>query len=97
MFPEGTFTPQPGVRPFQLGAFKAAVAASRPVVPVAICATRRLLRDATWLPRPAQITIRIFPPLTPSASAANSDWHEIVRLRDAARAAIAAAADEPLL
>jgi len=97
VFPEGTFTPQPGVRPFQLGAFKAALAASRPVVPVAICGTRRLLRDATWLPRPAQITIRIFPPLTPSASAANSDWHEIVRLRDAARAAIAAAADEPLL
>src|SRR6202012_4656157 len=32
VFPEGTFTRQPGVRPFQLGAFKAAVAAGCPVL-----------------------------------------------------------------
>jgi fatty-acyl-CoA synthase len=95
VFPEGTFTPQTGVRPFQLGAFKAAIAAGRPIQPVALAGTRRALRDATWLPRPSPITVTICPPITAQAEA--SDWHEIVRVRDAARASIARSAGEPLL
>jgi len=34
VFPEGTFTREDGVRPFQLGAFKAAVATGAPILPV---------------------------------------------------------------
>jgi 1-acyl-sn-glycerol-3-phosphate acyltransferase len=95
VFPEGTFTAQSGVRPFHLGAFKAAIAAQRPVVPVALGGIRRVLRDGAWLPRPARITVTICPPIVPESDA--SDWHEIVRVRDAAREIISRFAGEPLL
>ncbi|HVA94592.1 MAG TPA: AMP-binding protein [Candidatus Dormibacteraeota bacterium] len=95
VFPEGTFTAQSGVRPFHLGAFKAAIAAERPIVPIALAGVRRMLRDATWLPRHAPISITICPPILPQSDA--SDWKEIVRVRDAARETIARFAGEPLL
>jgi 1-acyl-sn-glycerol-3-phosphate acyltransferase len=59
VFPEGTFVRRPGLLPFRLGAFKAAVEAGCPIVPVV-----------------------------------GEGWREMVRLRDAARAAVAAALDE---
>ena len=46
VFPEGTFTAQPGVRPFHLGAFKAAIAAQRQIVPVALAGTRAFFATA---------------------------------------------------
>ena len=95
VFPEGTFTAQAGVRPFQLGAFKAAIAAGRPVQPVAVAGARRALRDGTWLPRPVPITITICPLIQPQGDASN--WKEIVRVRDAAREVIAHHAGELLL
>jgi fatty-acyl-CoA synthase len=95
VFPEGTFTAQSGVRPFHLGAFKAAIAAQREIVPIALDGTRRVLRDGTWLPRPGRITITICPPIAPPPSA--EDWQQIVRVRDAAREIIARYAHEPLL
>ena len=95
VFPEGTFTAQAGVRPFHLGAFKAAIAAQREIVPIALDGTRRVLRDGTWLPRPGAIRITICPPIPPPRSA--EDWQEIVRVRDAAREIIANFAHEPLL
>ena len=95
VFPEGTFTAQSGVRPFHLGAFKAAIAAQREIVPIALDGTRRALRDGTWLPRRGRITITICPPIAPPPSA--EDWQQIVRVRDAAREIIARFAHEPLL
>jgi fatty-acyl-CoA synthase len=95
VFPEGTFTAQAGVRAFHLGAFKAAIAAGRPVVPVALNGTRRALRDGAWLPRRVPITVKICPPIVPQSDA--SDWQEIVRVRDAAREIIARYSAEPLL
>jgi fatty-acyl-CoA synthase len=97
IFPEGTFTRSDGVRPFQLGAFKAAVDTQIPIVPIALWGTRRLLRDGTWLPRPSRISITILPPMKPSVTATSDEWHEIVHLRDSARAEIAGHSDEPLL
>jgi 1-acyl-sn-glycerol-3-phosphate acyltransferase len=95
IFPEGTFSAQSGVRAFHLGAFKAAIAAQRPVVPVALEGVRRALRDGAWLPRRARITVTICPPILPQSNA--QDWHEIVRERDAAREMIARYAREALL
>jgi fatty-acyl-CoA synthase len=95
VFPEGTFTAQTGVRPFHLGAFKAAIAAQREIVPIALDGTRRALRDGTWLPRPGRITITIAPPITPPVS--TEDWQQIVRVRDEARETIARFAHEHLL
>ena len=95
VFPEGTFTAQAGVRAFHLGAFKAAIAAHRPIVPIALNGVRRVLRDGTWLPRPARVTVTICPPILAKSDA--SDWQEIVRVRDAARETIARYSGEPLL
>jgi len=95
VFPEGTFNAQSCVRPFHLGAFKAAIAAQREIVPIALDGTRRVLRDGTWLPRPGRITITICPPIAPPPSA--EDWQQIVRVRDSAREIIARYAREPLL
>jgi len=95
VFPEGTFTAQAGVRPFHLGAFKAAIAAQREIVPVALDGVRRALRDGTWLPRPGHITITICPPIAPPPSA--EDWQQIVRVRDSVREMIARFAHERLL
>ena len=98
VFPEGTFVPQEGVRPFQLGAFHAAVVTGVQIVPVSLAGTRRFLRDGTYLPRPGSVTITLSPPLSPkTAEPDSSDWHEVVRLRDAAREQIARHSGEPLL
>jgi len=93
VFPEGTFTPICGLRPFQLGAFKAAVDTGQPICPIALRGVREILRDGTFLPRPGRITLTVCHPLRP----ADNSWQEIVRLRDATRAAIAKPASEPLL
>lgn len=98
VFPEGTFVPEEGVRPFQLGAFNAAVATGVPVIPVSLAGTRKFLRDGTYLPRPTSITITLSPPLhAKPLDPDSSDWHEVVRLRDAARAQIARYSGEPLV
>jgi 1-acyl-sn-glycerol-3-phosphate acyltransferase len=89
VFPEGTFRRTPGLLPFRLGAFKAAVEGRRPIVPVAIRGTRDILPPDEWLPRPGPIRIVVCPPLEPQATG----WPEMVRLRDATREAIARALD----
>lgn len=96
IYPEGTFTAATGIRPFQLGAFKAAVESQRPICPVAIRGARQILRDNTLLPRPGKVTVTFGPLVTPQ-SAPSDDWHEIVRLRDATREIIARNSGETLL
>jgi 1-acyl-sn-glycerol-3-phosphate acyltransferase len=95
IYPEGTFEPVAGVRPFQLGAFKAAYATRRPVVPIALRGPRTLLRDGAKLPRPTSIQVTILPPIVPNPDA--PEFSEIVRMRDIARAAIAEHCGEHLL
>jgi len=103
IFPEGTFTSEDGVRPFQLGAFKASVATGVPLLPISLAGTRRVLRDGTYLPRPSSVTITVHPPIYPRAVANDgsgsdtSEWQELIRLRDATREAIVKDAGEPLL
>jgi fatty-acyl-CoA synthase len=96
IYPEGTFTPITGIRPFQLGAFKASVDAQRPICPVAIRGTRQILRDKTHLPKLGPLTVTFGPLVVPNPSAGN-DWHEIVRLRDETREIISRNSGEPLL
>jgi fatty-acyl-CoA synthase len=104
VFPEGTFLPEDGVRPFQLGAFKAAVATGAPIIPVSLAGARQILREGTWLPRRGNVTITLSPPVVPQKlngkyadSSGAGDWHQLIRLRDATRAAIASHSGEPLL
>lgn len=92
-FPEGTFTEQPGIARFHIGAFIIAVRASMAVVPVAIRGARRgLPADSIW-PRPGRLEVRVLGVLPvgdgdDSSAAAG-------RLRDAARDHILSAVDEP--
>jgi len=103
VFPEGTFSPEDGVRPFQLGAFRAAVDAGVPIIPVSLAGTRKILRDETYLPRPGKVTITVSAPIYPRVGGdgangeSSSAWHELIRLRDLTREAIARYSDEPLL
>ena len=96
VFPEGTFVPEDGVRPFQLGAFRAAVATGTPVVPVSLKGTRRFLRDGTFLPRPTSITITLSAPIYPEKRD-GAELQEIVRLRDQVREEIAKYSGEGIL
>ena len=91
VFPEGTFVVAPGLLPFRLGAFRAAVETARPVVPVAISGTRHILPAGTMLLRRGRITVTIGQPMVPTGDS----WHEIVRLRDMARVAIEQETNEP--
>jgi 1-acyl-sn-glycerol-3-phosphate acyltransferase len=80
IFPEGTFVRGPGLLPFRLGAFRAAVDTGPSIVPVAIAGTRHILPDGTRLFRHGPITVTIGVPMEPRAQG----WPEMVRLRDAA-------------
>ena len=103
VFPEGTFTSDEGIRPFQLGAFKAAVATGAPIIAVSLAGTRNFLRDGTYLPRPRNVTITLSPAIYPQAAnggakeGESAGWHELIRLRDATREAIGQHAGEPIL
>jgi 1-acyl-sn-glycerol-3-phosphate acyltransferase len=90
VFPEGTFVRAPGLLPFRLGAFRAAVDAGRPIVSVAIRGTRHVLPDGTWLFRHGTIDVTIGVPLQPQGQG----WPEMVRLRDRALDEIARGSGE---
>jgi fatty-acyl-CoA synthase len=91
IFPEGTCAQGPALLPFRLGAFKAAVEAGRPVVPIHLEGTRCLLRPGSRLQRPGRMTLSIGEPLIPAAGG----WPEMVRLRDRARARLETPASAP--
>lgn len=91
VFPEGTFFREPQLLSFRLGAFKAAVETGCPVVPIALRGTRQVLPADTWLFSRRPIEVIVGAPLMP----AGRGWHEMVRLRDEARAIIARGCGEP--
>jgi 1-acyl-sn-glycerol-3-phosphate acyltransferase len=97
VFAEGTFRAEPGVRPFQLGAFRAAVRTGRPIVPVALRGTRRFLRDGSWLPKPTRISVIVRPGLFATRDSDGREWEAVLRLRDETRRIISGHAGEPLL
>ena len=87
VFAEGTFGRDPGLRPFRLGAFVAAVDAGAPVVPLVLRGPREVLTFPHWWPRRGALSVEIAPPL--SAPPAADGFAAAVRLRDAAHAWIA--------
>jgi 1-acyl-sn-glycerol-3-phosphate acyltransferase len=91
-FPEGTFTPRPGLLKFHIGAFATATRAGCAVVPAVVRGTRRALPPGEALPRPGPIEMELLPPLLPGAGAEDQ---AAPQLRERARAAILAALGEP--
>ncbi len=90
-FPEGTFSPSPGLLRFHSGAFTTAVRAGCPVVPAVVRGTRIALSPRGELPRPARIEVEILEPIQPPPPGARA----AALLRDQARAVILASLGEP--
>ena len=91
VFPEGTLVRHTGLMPFRAGAFLSAAQAAIPVVPVALRGVRSVLRDGTWYPRRAPISVTVGAPVAPDGS----DWNAAVRLRDQVRKQILRHCGEP--
>ncbi|HEX7384631.1 MAG TPA: AMP-binding protein [Burkholderiaceae bacterium] len=92
-FPEGTLSRAPGLGAFRMGAFVAAAEAGVPLAPVSLRGTRSVLRDGSWWPRRQPVRVVVHPAL----HADGAGWGDALRLRNAAREAIASACGEPLL
>jgi 1-acyl-sn-glycerol-3-phosphate acyltransferase len=93
VFPEGTFMRTDGVRPFRLGAFRAAADAGCPVIPLALRGTRKMLRDGQVVPRNRPVSLWVGDPLNPNGDS----FRDLVALRDEARAIIGAHSGEAVL
>lgn len=91
IFPEGTFRRSPGLMPFHMGGFQAAVDAGVPVVPVVIRGTRSILRDGQLIPRRGRINLSILAPISPEGEG----WNAALELRDKARADMLRLVGEP--
>lgn len=89
LFPEGTFTEEPGLRDFQMGAFRAAWRAGMSVIPAVVLGTRRKLPSGRWLPRPGPLAVHVCPPLRAS------DFADAGSLMRASREAILQHLAEP--
>lgn len=93
IFPEGTLHRMPGLLPFHLGAFLAAVEAGVPLVPVTLRGTRSILRDQSLFPRRGRIRVQVGEPLT--ARGDGSPWDRAIDLRSRARAEMLRYCGEP--
>jgi 1-acyl-sn-glycerol-3-phosphate acyltransferase len=90
IFPEGRRTSDGALQPFQDGAFEPAVRRGVPVFPIAVHGTRRALpRKGLILREHIRARVEVLPPLLPA------DFSDAYAPRDAARAAISSALDEP--
>lgn len=92
-FPEGTFGPALGLRPFRMGAFVAAAKAGVPVVPVGLRGARQALPPSSWRPRRGTIAVTVGAAWT----AEGDDWQAAVALRERVRQEIARLSGEPEL
>lgn len=72
-FPEGTFTPEPGLGRFHNGAFAAARRGNLPVVPIIIRGSRQMLPANRSIPVRARIEVIIKPVIDPQRDTSPSD------------------------
>jgi len=89
-FPEGTFTAEPGLRRFHVGAFVAAARAHQQLVPVVIRGARRAMPSGAIMPRAGRIEVDILEPLAPT-----DERNAAEVLRREARRRMLARLDEP--
>jgi 1-acyl-sn-glycerol-3-phosphate acyltransferase len=93
IFPEGTRSRDGKLLPFKAGAFKLAVDAGVPVLPIAVSGTSQgMPKGGPWV-RPSRLTVRILDPV-PTQGLGDRDLR---KLRDGVRESIARAlaSDEP--
>lgn len=89
VFPEGTFDRTQGLKPFHMGAFRAARLAGLSIAPIVITGARTKLPSDSWLPRPGRLTVEYCPRIPAS------DFRDDTDLMRAARNAILERVNEP--
>jgi 1-acyl-sn-glycerol-3-phosphate acyltransferase len=62
-FPEGTFSDDPGLKAFKLGAFYVAAVTGAPVIPLVIRGARTIFCGANPVLRPGSVEVQVFSPL----------------------------------
>lgn len=83
VFPEGTRTADGRLQPFKSGAFKIALRAGVPIVPVAIRGTFALLPKTTLAPRPGRVDVIIGEPIETAPYTDKTLPELMARTRDA--------------
>jgi len=91
LFPEGTRSRDGKLLPFKAGAFKLAIEAGVPVLPIAVSGTAQGMPKGTPWVRPSRLTVRILDPV-PTKGLGDRDLR---KLRDDVQAMIAAALPAP--
>ncbi len=86
VFPEGTRTSDGDLQPFKSGAFRLAIEAGAPILPLAVHGTRPALRKGDWRFGLVDAEVRVLDPI----ETAGMTMADLDELRDRARNAIAA-------
>jgi 1-acyl-sn-glycerol-3-phosphate acyltransferase len=94
IFPEGSITLSPGVRPFHLGPFAVAAATGCAIVPVAIRGTRAVLPPGSRRPRRSPVSVVVGKPVEPPGAA---DFATEVAMAEDVRRALADLSGLPLV
>jgi 1-acyl-sn-glycerol-3-phosphate acyltransferase len=90
IFPEGTRSKTGELRPFKTGAFRLAIEAQVPVLPLAVYGTRDALRKHDWRLGNAEAEVRVLEPI----STEGMTMDDVGALRDRVRDVIVAARDD---
>jgi 1-acyl-sn-glycerol-3-phosphate acyltransferase len=84
IFPEGTRSPNDDLLPFKDGAFKLAIEAGAPILPIAVAGTRDCMAKGSFAFKKARAKARVLPPI-PTKGMTSAD---LPGLRDRTRALI---------
>lgn len=84
VFPEGTRSGSPQMRPFKKGVFHLAIDAKAPIVPVSIAHSWKIMPRGSLRLAPTHVSVRFHPPV----DAAAYDRERLLELMDCVRAAI---------
>lgn len=84
IFPEGTRSKDGTLQEFKPGALKLATKAGVPIIPVAIDGSIGMMRKGSFVIRPADVTLTIFPAILPE----DYDTNDTVALSDQVKAVI---------
>jgi 1-acyl-sn-glycerol-3-phosphate acyltransferase len=90
IFPEGTRSKTGELRPFKTGAFRLAIEAQVPILPLAVYGTRDALRKHDWRLGYAEAEVRVLEPIDTEGMTMD----DVQALSERARAAIVAAREE---